>query len=143
MLIIRPIQEKTAQEAFCRLCEVPYFEECLAYAAYVAGEFIGISQFSVSDDYGSIETLVTVPKKKDAEALFIMGRQTMNWIDLLGIHTCRIRRDAGPANVIRAMGFETLQEDGYLYVDMTGMFDGHCGGNCHVADMLREGESND
>ncbi len=138
MLIIKPIENKNDQEQYALMCGVPYRMECLAYAAYVSGEFVGISQFSVSDQCGTIYDLVTKPTVKDSEALFIMGRQTMNWIDLLGIHTCRIRKDATPHHVMLAMGFTAPEQDGYIWVNMDGMFDGHCTGNCNIATLLKD-----
>ncbi len=113
-------------------------EEAMAYAAYVSGEFVGISQFTVADDYGTIHFLAPKCGVKDNEALFIMGRQTMNWIDLLGIHTCRCHVKATTPRLLTAMGFTNPPDGEYIYVDMTGMFDGACGGNCNLAAFLNE-----
>ncbi len=138
MLKIKPIQEKTMQKYYAELCGVPYREDCLAYSAFLHDAFIGISQFRLTDTYGIIEDLVTLPTLKDSEALFIMGRQTMNWIDLLGIHTCRLRIAGCPVNVTKALGFTAPPEDGYTSVEMAGMFDGHCRGNCDIVSLLKD-----
>ncbi len=139
MLRIIPIQEKAKQAELCALCGVEYRPEAFAYGAYVSGKFVGISQFHVCDEYGTIYDLAPAPDTNDIEALFIMGRQCMNWIDLIGIHTCRCRDGAAKDVLIRALGF-TKNADGILSADMTHMFDGHCGGNCNVAKDLHEGE---
>lgn len=138
MLIIRPIQDKDQQARFCEACGVPFFVDALAYAAYEEKEFLGISQFSVGDEYGTIYHLAPKMGIKDNEALFIMGRQTMNWIDLLGIHTCRCHVDATTPKLLFALGFTNAPQDGYIYADMTGMFDGACGGHCNLAELLKE-----
>lgn len=136
MLMIRPIQDKERQRIRCTECGIPYREDALAYEALVDDAFVGISQFTVNNDYGLIWDLVSPPGIKDYEALFIMGRQTMNWIDLLGIHCCKCREGAGPARVLLAMGFTCRDENQVLTADMSHMFDGSCGGNCNVAALL-------
>ncbi len=135
MLTIKPIQDKKAQEELCGLCDVTFRPETFAYAAYVSGQFVGISQFGVCDAFGTVYDIAPAADTYDIEALFIMGRQTMNWIDLLGIHTCRCRENAAEEKLIRALGF-VRDENGVLTADMTHMFDGHCGGNCNVAKDL-------
>ncbi len=139
MLRIIPIQEKEKQAELCALCNVTFRPETFAYGAYVSGVFVGISQFNVCDEYGMIYDLAPAHDKKDIEALFIMGRQTMNWIDLLGIHTCRCRDGAASDVLIRTLGF-TRDEKNILSADTTHMFEGHCGGNCNVAKELHENE---
>jgi hypothetical protein len=138
MLIIRPIQDKEQQASFCEACGVPFLEEALAYAAYEETVFLGISQFTVNDSFGTIHHLAPKVGIKDNEALFIMGRQTMNWIDLLGIHTCRCHIDATTPTLLFALGFTDPPKDSYIYTDMTGMFDGACGGHCNLAALLQE-----
>ncbi len=137
MLRVIPIQEKTQQAELCAICGVTFRPEAFAYAAYVSGVFVGISQFGICDEYGTIYDLTPAPETDDIEALFIMGRQTMNWIDLLGVHTCHCREGAGAEKLIRALGFRR-DENGTLSADTTHMFDGHCGGNCNVAKDLHE-----
>ncbi|MBR5219689.1 MAG: hypothetical protein IKV66_01755, partial [Clostridia bacterium] len=92
MLIIKPIQDAALQTALCERCGVPYRPGCLCYQAHL-GEgpddetvFVGISQFSVGEVdgeriIGRMMDLVTAPDIDDEEALFIMGRQTLNFMD--------------------------------------------------------------
>ncbi len=137
MLRIIPIQDKSQQADLCALCGVTFRPESFAYAAYVSGKFVGISQFGVCDEYGILYDLAPAPQTDDIEALFIMGRQTMNWIDLLGVHTCRCRDGAAEEKLIRILGFRR-DENGIYTADTTHMFDGHCGGNCNLASELHE-----
>ena len=43
MLTIKPIQEKTEQEAACARCGIPYDADCMAYGAHEEGEFVGFT----------------------------------------------------------------------------------------------------
>ena len=137
MLIIRPIEEKSLQEAFALSCGVPYRIGDLAYAAYVDGNFTALSQFRVCDTHGILDDLVLLPGSDDTEALFLLGRQTLNWIDLLGIHLCRARTDAADPRLLSLIGFQP-DRSGDLAADLTHMFDGSCGGHCDLAEKLKE-----
>ena len=138
MLIIKPVEEKEQQKQFADACGIPYRTGDFAYAAYVDGIFTALSQFRVCDTHGILDDLVLVPASNDVEALFILGRQTLNWIDLLGIHACKCSPNAAPERVLRVMGFVPAGEENTLIADMTHMFDGHCGGHCDIARELRE-----
>ena len=136
MLIINPVEEKQKQEEYCRLCGIPYHMRDFAYAAYVDGEFVGMSQFYVTDECGFLEHLVPAPNTRDMEALFILGRQTLNWIDLLGLHTCRTSHTSSNPKLLSVLGF--VAKNDYLEADMINMFNGHCGGNCDIASQLAQ-----
>ena len=123
MLIVRPIQTKSEQAEACLACHIEYKADCLAYGAYLDDEFVGISQFSLNDERGIIEDLAPVSGKEDFESLFIMGRQTMNFIDLCGVHIAEMRKDAASERMIVALGFKRTEEGGYR-LDMTGFFEG-------------------
>ncbi len=129
MLKITPIQTKEEQETLCSVCSVSFDADCLAYRAYDDGRFLAISQFRPRDGYGLLKTLAPAPGVEDFEAMFILGRATMNFIDLLGLHTCVAERDAGELRLLKAIGFKE-DESGRLVADMTDMFSGHCGGHC-------------
>ena len=99
------------------------------------GELMAIAQFDISGKTGYIKTLKSKIGYSDFEAMFILGRQTMNFIDLCGNHTCRAARDAGDERLLRAIGFKETA-DGDYFADMTGMFDGHCDG--HAVDLSKK-----
>ena len=126
MLTVKPIQTKEEQEFFCSKCNVPYDEDMMAYAAYVEEEFVGICQFTIKGERGFIKNIAPAKGVDDFEAMFIMGRGTMNFIDLCGVHTAECAKDAGENRLLTAMGFNDVGNE-HLYVDMNGMF---TGGGC-------------
>ena len=128
MLIVKPIQTKEEQENACTRCGVTYFADSMAYGAYIDSTFIGVCQFSVDDEYGYIKNLAEAKGVDDFEAMFIMGRATMNFIDTCGIHKVYCAPKETSERIMLAIGFKR-QSDGSFLADMTGMFDGsHCAG---------------
>ena len=66
---------------------------------------------------------------EDYEAIFILGRATMNFIDLCGVHTLKATDNAADSTLLKAIGLRPI-EDGSYFCDMTGFFDGsHCSGH--------------
>ncbi|MFA5561790.1 MAG: hypothetical protein WDA00_04040 [Eubacteriales bacterium] len=124
MLTVKPLESKQEQEAACARCAIPYEADDLAYGAYADGEFIGMCQFKVGE-VGYIRDLVCAQGTEDFEALFIMGRGTLNFIDLCGVHTCRARAGAAADRVLLAIGFRR-QADGDWFADMSQMFTSPC-----------------
>lgn len=135
MLIIRPIADKKQQAEYAEACGVPFHANDLAYAGYVEGDFIALSQFRLHETGGILDTLTLRRGSDDWEALFILARQTLNWIDLHGFHTCHCTEDAADPRLLKLVGFRK-EADWSLTADMTHMFDGSCGGNCSIADDL-------
>jgi hypothetical protein len=95
----------------------------MAYSAKLDGEFIGMAQFTIEAKRGRIRNIVTVEGVDDFEALFLMGRAALNFIDLCGIHTAVCDETAATPRVITAVGFKRA-ENGSLLADMTHMFGG-------------------
>lgn len=126
MLEIKPIQDKLAQKALAELCGVPYMPSALAYSAYDNGVPVGISQFRIMDDAGHLYHLCNTVGTEDLEALIIMGRATMNFIDLCGVHKAYF--DGDDEKIAKAIGFRMT--DGKLFADLTGMFESHCAKHC-------------
>ncbi len=125
MFKITPVDEKSRQNEICLLCGATYLPEAFCYQMFdiESGELMGMSQFEIGE-YGYIFDLREVPGQNDFEAMFILGRQTMNFIDKCGAHTCKAAINAGDETLMRAIGFKAT--DGEYSCDMTGMFDGHC-----------------
>ena len=90
------------------------------------GELMGISQFDITGECGYIYSLCPKTGYSDFEAMFILGRATMNFIDLCGKHTCAARLGAGEERLMRSIGFKV--SDNEYFADMNGMFDGNCDG---------------
>ena len=127
MLIIKSVEDKKLQEEFCLKCNTKYLADDMCYAAYVDDVFTGICQFTMNDEYGYIHDLRLIPNVEDFEAIFIMGRATMNFIDLRGVHTVRCPKNAGSERVLKAIGFQKEISKTEWEADMQGMFDGsHC-----------------
>ena len=126
MLEIKPIQNKEDQATACARCGVPYDPDCMAYAATLDGEFLGVAQFTIEEGHGHVKNVTLLPGVEDFEAVFLMGRAMLNFIDLCGVHTATCAPDATSEIYIKAIGFKPA-EDGLLWADMTHMFGG-CGG---------------
>ena len=129
MFKISPINEKKTQRAYATACGAEYNENHFAYAMCDAesGELMGFAQFDIDGEYGYISALRPRKDYTDFEAMFILGRATMNFIDMCGAHKCRASRDSAEERLIKSIGFK-LDSDEYV-CDMAGMFDGHCDGH--------------
>ena len=130
MFKISPIQNKELQSTYAEMCGTEYREGFFAYGMTDAesGDLMGFAQFEIEGDTGYISDLRPKTGLTDFEAMFILGRSTMNFIDLCGAHRCFSDKDAADERLIRAIGFRE-DESGKLFCDMTGMFDGHCDGH--------------
>ena len=93
------------------------------YVANVDNAPVGIAQFEIKGSYCVVNDFASVPEKYDFEAMFIMGRGTMNFIDLCDVHIAECARDAGDARLLTAIGFKDVGAE-HLFVDMEGMFTG-------------------
>ena len=129
MLEIKPISSKSEQEAACARCGIPYDADCMAYGAHEDGEFVGMCQFNIEQDAGYIQNLALREGLDDFEAIFLIARATLNFIDLCGIHRAACAPNAAPERIIKAVGFKP-GEDGRLWADLSRMFGG-CGGEGH------------
>ena len=87
MLYINPVQKKDDQKEYCKACGVNFDEDAMCYAAWVDEKLVGVCQFHLSDGKGHITDLRPAEGTDDKDALFIMGRQTMNFINLCGADT--------------------------------------------------------
>jgi len=85
MLIIKPIQEKSQQQQICEVCLTTYRPECFAYSAFEGETLIGICQFAMSNGKAELIDLKCVPETSDEEALFIMARAMMSFVEKCGI----------------------------------------------------------
>ena len=132
MFKIEPIQDKTRQKEICESLGTEFRPEAFGYIMFDIDTeaFMGFSQFEIGE-IGYIYDLLPAKGTDDFEAMFILGRQTMNFIDGCGNHTCKASATAGDARLLRAIGFK--EYEGELFSDMTGMFDGHCSG--HAVDL--------
>ena len=129
MFKIAPCADKSRQKEICELCGAEFKPDAFAYQMIDVedGHLMGMSQFDISES-GYIYNIKEANDLSDFEAMFILGRQTMNFIDSCGAHTCHAAADAGDEKLLHAIGFKK-QDNGEYFRDMTGMFDGHCDGH--------------
>ena len=128
MLKVLPIQSKITQEEICLRCGVEYDPDLLAYSATVDDELAGVCQFKLSDKGGLIYDLPPVKDSFDFEAMFVLGRGTLNFIDLCGVHYAIYRgevKDEQTERLIKAIGFSKT-ESGSYEVNLEGFFTDHC-----------------
>lgn len=128
MLKVLPIQTKAEQEALCKKCNVNFNPDLLAYSATVDGELRGISQFKLTAEGGLVFDIAATPDAYDFEALFVLGRGTLNFIDLCGVHYAIYKGEVmseEKESLLRAIGFKRT-ESGSLEVDLNGFFTDHC-----------------
>ena len=128
MLTVLPIQSKNDQETICLKCGVPFRPECMAYEARVNDQLVGICQFNLSGGVGHITDFAEcLPQgaKSDTEALFIMARGCLNFIDLCGVHHAFFDADFPNEDLIHAIGFRKNAENRWE-IDLTGFFVDHC-----------------
>lgn len=129
MFKISPIQNKQLQAKYAEDCEVEFYSEAFAYSMIdnETEELIGMSQFDITEEYGYIYTLCSKKGVTDFEAMFILGRATMNFIDTCGNSICRASAYAGEEKLLKAIGFVKGENEEYI-ADMKNMFNGHCNG---------------
>ena len=130
MFKITPVQPDTNANEYLNACSAILKDGCFMYAMTdcESGEIMGISQFEIQDGFGYIYDLKEASGRNDFEAMFILGRQTMNFINLCGIEICRADSNTGDTQLIKAIGFK--EKDNFYECSMTGMFDGsHCVGH--------------
>ena len=127
MLKVLPIQLKSQQEDICRRCGVEFKPDLLAYSAEMDGILAGVCQFKLSAEGGVICDFASATDYKGDlfEPLFVMGRGTLNFIDICGIHNAFFDADFADEGMIRAIGF-TKNENGRYEVNLIGFFDEPC-----------------
>lgn len=124
MLEILPIQTKEEQERLMALCSIPYDPEALAYAAYDNGVLVGGAQFRLKGRCCYVTDIRNADGVDDAEALFIMGRGLLNFVDLCGIHDAFVADpDKIDAALLARIGFFPNEAGDYT-MNLRGFFDG-------------------
>lgn len=130
MLKVFPIQDKNEQAALCERCGVTYNAELLAYQATVDDAFVGICQFKLQPEGGILYDLAPLKgDNQDFEAIFVLGRAALNFIDLCGVHQAYFDGDVSvPGEVLlRAIGFRPDErQKGRLGMDLTDFFTSPC-----------------
>lgn len=130
MFKITPVQDIDTAKRHLAACGAKEKDGCFVYAMtdYESEKIMGISQFELSADYGYIYDIKEASELNDFEAMFILGRQTMNFINSCGLNIIRAPLDAADKSLLCAIGF--TESDGFYECNTDGMFDGsHCSGH--------------
>ena len=128
MLKVLPIQTKAEQKEICKACGVTFNPDLLAYSATVDDELRGVSQFKLTAEGGLVFDIAPAIDTYDFEALFVLGRGTLNFIDLCGVHYAIYRgeiKDEQHERLLKAIGFKKT-DSGSFEVDLNGFFTDHC-----------------
>ncbi|MBQ8356440.1 MAG: hypothetical protein IJX39_01370 [Clostridia bacterium] len=126
MITVKPIQEKTEQERLCALCGIPYRAELLAYGAYDGMDaFAGICQFGMDAEGGHLWHLSAPDGADPMDALFALGRASLNFIDLCGVKIAFFDGDGVSDALLRRIGFLT-DKGGRYTVSLDGFFTHPC-----------------
>ena len=130
MFKISPVRDASLAKEYAALCGIVYTEGAFVYAAtdVESGALLAVSEFEILGESGYIYAMRPAAGIDDFELMFILGRQTMNFIDLCGSHKCRASANGTDNSLLRAIGFK--EADGEFFADMEGFFDGSkCGGH--------------
>ena len=124
MLKVLPIQSKLQQEEICLRCNATYNPDLMAYAAYDDETLLGVCQFKLTAEGGILYDLAPAEGTSSFEGLFIMGRGTLNFIDLCGVHTAFYRGEVHDERLLLAVGFKK-NDLGEYAVNLEGFFTAH------------------
>ncbi len=131
MLEVLPIQSKLEQEAIAARCGMVFDADCMAYQAIIDGNLMGASQFLMDETGGHIRALAlvkdtAVSDHDRVESLFVLGRATLNFIDLCGVHIAYFE-DATFAEegLIKSIGFSKDDRDRWV-MNLEGFFTEPC-----------------
>ena len=126
MLTASPVQNKIEQKEAAVACGFPFRPDSFAYSQKEDGVLIAAAQFDITSDGGVFTDIAMVKGlEDDVEALFILGRAVLNFLDLAGIDSCTFdSRDAHGEKMARMLGFKN---DGITWrIVLKGLFDGKC-----------------
>lgn len=126
MLKISPIQTKEQQKQICELCDVEFDADLLAYAAFDDNELEGVCQFKLTDKGGIIKSFAPTKGRNNRDALFVLGRGTLNFIDLCGVHYAIFDAEVTDEPLLLRIGFKKT-DGGVFEMDLEGFFTSdHC-----------------
>ena len=125
MITVKPIETKAEQARLCALCGIPFDAELLAYRAEDEGVFAGVCQFKLDGEGGHLYHLAAPVGETQNEALFVLGRATLNFIDLCGVKTAFFEGEGIPDALLRRIGFAP-DEKGRYSISLEGFFTKTC-----------------
>ena len=120
--IQNPVEQKACAEAVGTQVKIGYFG--YAMRDYESDELMGFSQFELLGEEGRLSDLLPANGHEDFEAMFILGRQTLNFMEKCGAKTVNADKGSAEDSLLRAIGFIDLGDKYEIKVE--GMFNGHC-----------------
>ena len=129
MLIIKPIQDKSIQEDVCKACGFEFDPTLFAYSEKEDEKLIAGCQFDILGSEAVITDFgMSKDAKEDIEALIILGRAVLNFLDLSGAKACRFETSAETnEKYAKMIGFR--KENNTMVIALEGLFDSKCA-NC-------------
>ncbi len=124
MLEIYPIQDKKEQEVICKTCHMKYDPDTMCYSALVDGVLTGACQFRIKGNHGIIVEMNNSGDIDDKDALFVMGRAALNFIDLCDVHEAYYTGTLMDEQTILRIGFRKV--DGNWYINLSNFFEHPC-----------------
>lgn len=124
MLRVIAIEDKAEQAALCAAYGLTYRARAFCYAVYENDSLAGICQFTINGGCGTVHDLLRTPQSTDPDALFLMARQALNFIDLCGTHAAVFEGDCEDA-LLRKIGFSKYTRN-IWNVDLHDFFSSPC-----------------
>ena len=105
MFKITPVQDIALAKVYLEACGASMKDDAFVYAMIDVDtqDIMGISQFEILGEYGYIFDLKPKIGLDDFEAMFVMGRGTLNFIDICGVHNAFFDADFADEGMIRAI----------------------------------------
>ena len=125
MLEVKPIQSKEDQKALCELCGATYDADLLAYSLFEGERILGVCQFKMTPDGGSIRSLDLIEDTFDF--IYMLCAGTLNFIELCGALYAYLDFEISPTRA-KLLGFEP-DENGRYRIDLKKFFSSPC--KCH------------
>jgi len=125
MLEVKPIQSKDDQKRYCEAVGGIYNADLLAYSLFDGDRLIGVCQFKMTPDGGSIRSLDLNDEKFDL--IYMLCAGTLNFIELCGALYAYLDFEITPTKA-KLLGFEP-DEGGRYRIDLKKFFSSPC--KCH------------
>ena len=129
MFFVKPIKDIELQKDICKIVGDVYVPGTLAYCSAELSEnetidhYIGICQFIPGED-AKIVSLSPAPGCEEDEAIIILLRTVMSFLERAGSKTMILPFSAGPAEILKKCGL-VKSENGYT-VDLVEFYKAPC-----------------
>lgn len=129
MFKIFPIQDEETMHTYAVACGATVVSGAFSYGMADAESLaiMGFAQFDLDGEDATLYDLKEKIGQNDFEAIFILGRATLEFCERCGATACFAKKEAADETLLRAIGLRT-ERDGGFYGRIEGMFDGHCEG---------------